>query len=133
MTDRDRLIELVDKAKKEYAGDVTDHTETDYIVECLLNNGVIVPPCKVGDVVYPLNADPRFRAFIDNITQTKNGLEFEWVQYDVGVDCTEIWDAECFEINDIGKTVFLNETEYLKAKGILTKEEAEAKLKELGK
>ena len=25
MTDRDRLIELVDKAKEEYAGDVTDH------------------------------------------------------------------------------------------------------------
>ena len=50
--DRDRLIELVDKAKEEYANDITDHTETDYIVECLLNNGVIVPPCKVGDKVY---------------------------------------------------------------------------------
>ena len=37
---RDRLIELIDKAKEEYAKDITDHTETDYIVECLLNNGV---------------------------------------------------------------------------------------------
>ena len=51
-TDRDRLIELVDKAKEEYANDITDHTETDYIVETLLNEGVIVPPCKVGDKVY---------------------------------------------------------------------------------
>lgn len=51
MTDRDRLIELVDKAKEEYANDITDHTETDYIVETLLNRGVIVPPCKVGDYV----------------------------------------------------------------------------------
>ena len=51
MTDRDRLIELVDKAKEEYANDITDHTETDYIVETLLNEGVIVPPCKVGDMV----------------------------------------------------------------------------------
>ena len=42
---RDRLIELVDKAKEEYANDVTDHTETEYIVESLLNNGVIVTPC----------------------------------------------------------------------------------------
>ncbi len=46
MTDRDRLIELVDKAKEEYANDVTGHTETDYIVECLLNKGVMVPLCK---------------------------------------------------------------------------------------
>lgn len=49
---RDRLIEIVDKAKEEYANDVTDHTETEYIVESLLNNGVIVPPCKVGQIVY---------------------------------------------------------------------------------
>ena len=41
MTDRDRLIELVDKAKEEYANDITNHTETDYIVETLLNRGVI--------------------------------------------------------------------------------------------
>ena len=52
MTDRDKLIELVYKAKEEYANDITDHTETDYIVEILLNEGVIVPPCKVGDTVY---------------------------------------------------------------------------------
>lgn len=51
MTDRDRLIELVDKAKEEYANDITDHTETDYIVECLFNNGVIVLPCKKGAVL----------------------------------------------------------------------------------
>ena len=52
MNDRDRLIELVDKAKEEYANDITDHTETDYIVETLLNEGAILPPCKVGDTVY---------------------------------------------------------------------------------
>lgn len=39
---RDKIIELVDKAKKEYFNDVTDHTETEYIVECLLNYGVVL-------------------------------------------------------------------------------------------
>ena len=39
-SDRQRLIALVNKAKQEYANDVTDHTETEYIVECLLNEGV---------------------------------------------------------------------------------------------
>lgn len=38
---RDRLIELVNEAKEQYFNDVTDRTETDYIVECLLDNGVI--------------------------------------------------------------------------------------------
>lgn len=48
---RDRLIELIDKAKEEYANDVTDHTETEYIVETLLNDDWIRPPCKVGDEI----------------------------------------------------------------------------------
>ena len=50
-TMRDKMIELVDKAKEEYANDVTDHTETEYIVECLLNYGFILahPTEKGGD------------------------------------------------------------------------------------
>lgn len=42
MTMRDKMIELVDKAKEEYTNDVTDHTKTEYIVECLLNFGVVL-------------------------------------------------------------------------------------------
>ena len=42
ITMRDKMIELVDKAKEEYANDVTDRTETEYIVECLLNFGVVL-------------------------------------------------------------------------------------------
>lgn len=41
-TMRDKMIELVDKAKEEYFNDVTDHTETEYIVECLLNYGIVL-------------------------------------------------------------------------------------------
>ena len=79
--------------------------------------GVIVPPCKVGDRVYSIFVgDTKIvRNFIDpngdKITQIKinhKGCHFKcWWGY--------------FHISDIGKTVFL------------TKEEAEAKLKELGK
>ena len=86
-----------------------------YMADRIIEEGVIVPPVKIGQTVYPLRADPRFRAFVERIEQTTNGLYFEWVQYDVGVDCTETWDAEGFGIEDIGKTVFLDETEYLKA------------------
>lgn len=55
MTDRDRLIELKRKAinyaqekADERGGLVCIDDEVDY----LLANGVIVPPCKVGDTVH---------------------------------------------------------------------------------
>jgi hypothetical protein len=75
---RERLVELVDKAKKEYASDVTDYTETDYIVECLLNEGVIVPPCKVGQTVYVV--DKRLNVWwqgeVDCVYCNKNSFEY---------------------------------------------------------
>ena len=107
---RDRLIELLDKAKNKFDNLLF---EKELIADHLLANGVIVPPCMVGDIVYPLNADRRFRAIIEKIEINANGLLFGWVQYDVGVDCTECWDEDLFTIDDIGKTVFLDETEYL--------------------
>lgn len=100
---REKLIEL----RKKY-GYGTD----DYFADGLLSNGVIAPPCNVGDTVYPKSADRNFRAFIDKIEITTDGLLFYWVQYDVGVECTELWDDGCFSAAEIGKTVFLTEVEY---------------------
>lgn len=51
MTDRDRLIELLEDTLQEWECDVTDKTLQE-IAEHLIENGVIVPPCKVGDTVY---------------------------------------------------------------------------------
>lgn len=108
MTQKDKLIALLNTdisgCEGDYAEEMADH---------LLHNGVIVPPCKVGDTVYPLNADSRFRAIVEKIEINANELLFCWVQYDIGVDCTECWDEDLFTIDDIGKTVFLDETEYL--------------------
>ena len=107
MTDRERLIELL---KHEFGTKVSEIT-----ADWLISKGVIVPPCNVGDTVYPLSADRSFRAFIEKIEVTTDGMLFEWVQYDVGVDCTETWDYGCFSVAEIGKTVFLTEAEYEKA------------------
>lgn len=115
MTGRDRLIEIVDKAKEEYANDITDHTETDYIVECLLNNGVIAPPCKVGDVVYCLiqGFENPLKATIKRIVIQTDG---------VVISCSVLgYFGQSYMATDFGKTVFLN------------KEEAEKALKECGK
>ena len=112
MTDRDRLIELVDKAKEEYANDITDHTETDYIVECLLNNGVIVPPFKSGTKVYVINS---------KTSNNKNFYIFEDIITHYHFD--EQGGVMCFE-NHIGVANWNWD------KVFLTKEEAEEKLKE---
>lgn len=76
-------------------------------------------PCAVGDVVYFDCCGYHDSAEIDGIHIDAQGISFTWVQYDVGVDITELWDEGEFDIEEIGKTVFL------------TKEEAEQKIKEI--
>lgn len=49
MTDRERLIELIVEAKKT---DPETGSFTDYLADYLIEHGVIVLPCKVGDIVY---------------------------------------------------------------------------------
>lgn len=49
---RDRLIELIGEAKAIEASGIDCKVTYEYIADYLLANGVIVPPCKVGDTVY---------------------------------------------------------------------------------
>lgn len=53
MTDRERLIELLEDTLHEWESDVSVQTLTE-IAEHLIENGVIVLPCKAGDIVYEL-------------------------------------------------------------------------------
>lgn len=52
MTQKERLANLLDEFWLEHY----DACNTDAMTEHLLSNGVIVPPCKVGDVVYLIMA-----------------------------------------------------------------------------
>ena len=49
---RDRLIELIKQAKKHTKDANTDIGRNMIFADHLIENGVIVPPCKVGDKVY---------------------------------------------------------------------------------
>ena len=109
MTDRDRLIELIDKVLVKYDRGCLPFVMNE-IADYLLANGVIVPPCKVGDAVYIIG---KFTGqFMVNkvvaINYGGSGLFLLLDSYAV------VAVAE-----QLGKTVFL------------TKEEAEEKLKEL--
>lgn len=103
----DRLIELIQDSVNGCA-----RNWAEVIAKSLLANGVIVPPCKVGDTVW-------FNTYKKNATVCIGIQPHTVDRVDVRLVCgakslipTEIHDYE------IGKTIFL------------TKEEAERALKE---
>ena len=51
MSDRERLIDLMIEAKRT---EPETGSFTDYLADYLLEHGVIVLPCKVGDTVYSI-------------------------------------------------------------------------------
>lgn len=141
MTDRDRLIELLSGKSTDTVADV------EYVADYLLANGAIVPPCKVGDKVYVITDCSHIMMYYDNDYLTGTGAiecPFEdvcnftdcnddntqvletYVNY-MGIEDGSEWYFRCEHINrandfnEIGKTVFL------------AKEEAEEKLRGLGK
>ena len=124
---RDRLLKLCKKSQAEWLEKTYDHeTEQkleEYVADYLLANGVILPPCKVGDMVY-------------RVIEMGTGIRFKQVgRCGIGhsqgykiVPCeekikrfirtVEVSKNNFFDIcENFGKTVFL------------TREEAEAKLK----
>jgi hypothetical protein len=103
MTCKDRLIELI-KDSSQYMKEQKGLVE--HIADYLIENGVIVPPCKVGDYVKWNNGLE---------IQLKEVFGFHYIPTDYGLrfilkDCSPIIKHDAIE-------------------GILTKEEAEQKLK----
>ena len=101
---REKLIEIL--RKPIFPHELVDPTEA--VADYLLDNGVIVLPCKVGDTVY-------YHTSIGGI------VAFTIVLIRIRMDCIELVNTTGVTIfpEDIGKTVFL------------TREEAEAALKEV--
>ena len=111
---RDRLIGLIKQATTSHLDylesiDQKGLTDTDgrakFIADHLLANGVIVPPCKVGQIVYPLMG-----GFVEEMKVSRFVLVLKPNERHP-IDYIK-------EISDIGKTV------------LLTKEEAEKALRE---
>lgn len=113
MTNRDRLIELIQKE--------VPRPKADSLVNSILSDGWIRPPCKVGDTVYRVISDKRVKqpheckaiGFWYSADESCNAMHL--VRYVNGVFDYSI----SVPFSNFGKTVFL------------TKEEAEAKLQEI--
>lgn len=102
---RDRLIELLEQAEGLKNNDIPSLEEkADY----LLANGVIVPPCKVGDIIWVYD-------FMWGLIPCKVDEPYHYVCGD-GRGCTVSGN---FADKDIGEWVFLS------------KQDAEKRLREL--
>ena len=119
MNERERLVELLQNVPSQYDGSRGVGTIADY----LLANGVIVPPCKVGDTVYIVD-DTTDGIVVGRITHLEQNIYTtprEWVTIEGNYPL--FGELELKNRIDLlfGKTVFL------------TREEAEAALAERSK
>ena len=95
MTDRERLIELLEDTLHEWESDVSVQTLTE-IAEHLIENGVIVPPCKVGDICWFIRSNKIIKTTIEKIVLKEKGLYLK-------LSCNSLYETTC---RSIGKTVF---------------------------
>ena len=103
---KEKLNVLLDTMIDEYEG---KNLSTEKIADYLIQNGVVVLPCKVGDVAY----------IIINESEKFGGSYVEEEKIVEVSTAGRIWTDKCYyDDDDIGKTVFLS------------REEAEKKLKE---
>ena len=108
---RDRLIELLKKADEYASGVCTDYDEAQEVcADYLLAEGVIVPPCKVGQTVFCIRYDKLREPFVKPLgvlSVTTHGKG----RFIVFTTKEDIWGVTAFA----------------------TAQEAEEKLKEAGK
>lgn len=81
---RDRLIKLMHEGDLA-SGTVCDDYDLEFIADYLLNNGVIVPPCNVGDKVYLIDFEEEEwdEATVDEIVIIDEGIEIN-SDYEIG-------------------------------------------------
>lgn len=102
---KNRLIELIKQAKKHTREANSDIERNMIFADYLLANGVILPPCKVGDIVYLTDG---IRVYEDNVREIRQ------YKHKTIYVC---WSVD-FDETAIGTSIFL------------TKEEAERVLAE---
>ena len=113
---KERLIELIKQGDKtfsdKYEGKVMSHIDKvyDFIADYLLENGVIVPPCKVGQTVWLIKSL--------NWQQTEWGIKegkISMIQQKADKSwkfrVTENHSVQDYTVDKIGKTIFLTKKE----------------------
>ena len=115
MTDKERITEILKAYTKKHNIMASSVILEEYAEE-LLANGVIVPPCKVGDKVYVIYPDPRYNWGNKELKILELKVyAFHYFDNKVTVEIRGdgkyiTWDISCF-----GVSVFLTKEEAEKA------------------
>lgn len=108
---RDRLIELLEKADETVLGFSIDG-DVSVLADYLLSEGVIVPPCKAGDITYI------FEYEVNNHLETKfRGIAPSVVEAIV-IESEGMWienEHAKYHISSVGDLIFLTREEAEKA------------------
>lgn len=110
MTDKERLIELLEQ-EKAFSRSLTDDERRERLADYLLESGVIVPPCKLGDKIYVLTGSSEIivELIVCGIHYTKQSKYGKLKDNQYLVAESRLWrGVQHINTNDIGKTVFLN-------------------------
>lgn len=120
MTERLKLAELLDYAGRDWEAYLDECHESeiqpvdtydDYVADCLLANGVIVPPVKIGQMVYiPWNYDGTNGIAFSEVTRIIIDGTGSYAITDLCSDddgFLEKYNYGKFDFADFGKTVFL--------------------------
>ena len=118
---KNRLIEVIREARKNMKGANSDLHREYIFADYLLNNGVIVPPCKVGDTVYV----PWKYAHTEGISSLSvTSIVFDGkkpyivTNFETGdKGFLELYNYGVFCFDDFGKTVFSKKEAAEKALG----------------
>ena len=108
MTERERLIELLQNVPADSEGNRGVGRIADYLLE----NGVIVPPVKAGDTIYEIHERRKGNEWVKIISERfVHGVEI----YAGGCKIARCGSTISVFLSDIGKTVFLTREEAEKA------------------
>ena len=115
---RNRLIELFKESYEINAVDNGEFIETtvnwEEIADCLLENGVMVPPVNIGDIVYKIYCYEILEVVVTNVIMGLNPSKCKVYTEDKLMLLKQVWYQDSF-----GEQLFF------------TKEEAERVLEEL--
>lgn len=134
---RDRLVALINEAKDEYptipSANCCKPTFAYYLADRLLANGVILPLCKVGDIVYIVTPGGRIheKKVLGSKSVVGSNMRDEiWVKHSFTCE-----SALVFNEDDIGKTVFITheEAEQALKESVMTNEQLQLERHEMAK
>ena len=110
MTERERLVELIDQGQ----GDIYGITQSENIADYLLENGISILPCKIGNTLY--YHDYKCGAFNDDKSEWNiiDSIVCEIRIKKKGV-LVEMSSGRIFTHKDFGKIIFNTKEEAEKA------------------